>query len=83
MTDESGRPLVIQLSHGVFDADPVTLDGMAIRTVSPLALYQIRAGIVRAGGFGPPRPKDLLAQEALRARFFPTADPECLAPLVR
>jgi hypothetical protein len=29
-----------------------------------------------------PRPKDLLAHEALRARFFPSTDPESLTPLV-
>ena len=83
MTDDEGRPARIYLSDGVLDASLAMLDGVALRTVSPLALYQIRAGITIVGGFGPPRPKDLLAQEALRERFFPTADPESLMPLVR
>jgi hypothetical protein len=33
-----------------------------------------------AGGFGPPRPKDITSQEALRTRFFPDASLESLQP---
>ena len=78
--DQDGRLFRVDLSGGVFDYPVSDLDGIALRTVSPLALYQIRAGITMAGGFGPPRPKDVTSQEALRARFFPDASPESLQP---
>ena len=78
--DQDGRLFRVDLSDGVFDHPASDLDGIALRTVSPLALCQIRAGITMAGSFGPPRPKDVASQEALRARFFPDASPESLQP---
>ena len=48
--------------------------------MSPLALYQIRARVTAAGAFGPPRPKDVKAQEMLRAQFFPLDDPQTCKP---
>ena len=78
--DQDGRLFRVDLSDGVFDYPVSDLDGIAVRTVSPLALYQIRSGITMAGGFGPPRPKDVTSQEALRTRFFPDASPESLQP---
>ncbi|HWL90265.1 MAG TPA: hypothetical protein VNP90_02770 [Actinomycetota bacterium] len=78
--DREGRLLRIELSAGVFDHPSSELDEIALRTVSPLALYQIRAGITMAGGFGPPRPKDIATQEALRTRFFPDVAPESIQP---
>lgn len=78
--NQEGRLFRIDLSNGVFDHPLSDLDDITLRTVSPLALYQIRAGITMAGGFGPPRPKDVTSQEALRARFFPDASPESLQP---
>jgi hypothetical protein len=80
MLDADRRLVRIELSDGVFDHPMSTVDGVAVRTVSPLALYQIRAGITMAGGFGPPRPKDVTSQEALLTRFFPGASPESLQP---
>ena len=80
--DAGGRLIRIDLSDGVFDHPISTLDGVAVRTVSPLALYQIRAGITMAGGFGPPRPKDVTSQEALRIRFFHDASLESLQPML-
>jgi hypothetical protein len=80
MVDDEDRLLRVQLSEGVFDHPMSLLDGVPIRTVSPLALYQIRTGIEMAGGFGPLRPKDIAAQEGLHARFFPNATVESLRP---
>jgi hypothetical protein len=80
MVDREDRLLHVELSDGVFDHAPSSLDGVAVRTVSPLALYQIRAGIELAGGFGPMRPKDVAAQEALHERFFRDASAESLLP---
>jgi hypothetical protein len=78
--DRDGRLFRVDLSDGAFDHPVSDLDGIALRTVSPLALYQIRAGITMVGSFGPPRPKDVTSQEALRARFFPDASPDSLQP---
>ncbi|MGH2641625.1 MAG: hypothetical protein ACRDGO_07995 [Actinomycetota bacterium] len=78
--DHDGKLFRVDLSDGVFGHQEADLDGIAVRTVSPLALYQIRAGITMVGSFGPPRPKDVTSQEALRTRFFPDASPESLQP---
>ena len=78
--DSDGRLREIHLSSGVFDHPTATLDGIPVRTVSPLALYQIRAGLTTLGVFGPPRPKDIVSQAALRDRFFPDVPEETLAP---
>ncbi len=80
LPDQEGRLFRVDLSDGVFDYPSSALDGIALRTVSPLALYQIRAGITMVGSFGPPRPKDVTSQEALRARFFPGVSPGSLQP---
>jgi hypothetical protein len=80
--DPGGRILRVDLSDGVFDHPVSDLDGIALRTVSPLALYQIRAGITMAGGFGDPRPKDIASQEMLRSRFFPDTPVDSLQPVL-
>ena len=82
MTDADGRPVQIHLSPGTFEYPESTIDGVDVRTVSPLALYQIRAGVTAAGAFGPPRAKDVEAQEMLRARFFPLDDLRTLQPQI-
>jgi hypothetical protein len=46
------------------------IDGMPIRTVSPLALYQLREAFIRTGVFGPPRDKDRAAQARLRSELL-------------
>jgi hypothetical protein len=47
-----------------------SIDGVPIRTVSPLALYQIREAIIQTGVFGPPRDKDRSAQARLRQELL-------------
>ena len=80
--DQGGRIFRVELSEGVFDYPVSDLDGIAVRTVSPLALYQIRAGITMTGAFGHPRPKDITSQEALRSRFFPETPVNSLQPVL-
>ncbi len=82
MVEDTGGVVRVQLADGVFDHPAVALDGVEVRTVSPLAQYQIRSGIALAGGFGALRPKDILAQRELQERFFPGIDPEDLAPVL-
>jgi hypothetical protein len=82
MIDEHGGVVRVEMTTGIFDHPPSTIDGAEVRTVAPLAQHQIRAGIAAAGGFGPLRPKDVGAQRALEERFFPGVDPETLAPTI-
>src|SRR5262245_27422756 len=82
MVDAAGRIVRVFLTDDIFDHPPSTIDGVQVRTISPLAQYQIRAGIAATGGFGPLRPKDITAQEALRERFFPGVAPEDLEPSI-
>ena len=68
------------LSSNSFSLPLGLIDGVPIRTISPLALYQMRAAILRTGVFGPARPKDEAAQAQLRTRFFTNDPPEMLEP---
>ena len=47
-----------------------SIDGVPIRTVSPLALYQLREAFIHTGVFGPPRDKDRAAQARLRQELL-------------
>jgi hypothetical protein len=65
------------MPRGLFDWPPTIIDGVQIRTLSPLALIQIRAGVTATGVFGPPRPgKDEAHQSRLIEAFFPDAGDE-------
>ncbi|MFZ5886608.1 MAG: hypothetical protein ACOYYF_03985 [Chloroflexota bacterium] len=56
------------------------LEGLPVRTVSPLTLYQVRTAL--ADVFGGLRPKDRQIQAALRERFFAGLTDADLAPNV-
>jgi hypothetical protein len=56
------------------------LGTVAVRTMSPLALYQVR--VASADVFGGFRPKDVVTQAALKARFFPDVDDAALQPTI-
>ncbi len=43
----------VYLPADLFEFPPVEIEGIAIRTASPLALYQLRVGIALQGSFGP------------------------------
>ncbi|HXG76155.1 MAG TPA: hypothetical protein VNJ53_06265 [Gaiellaceae bacterium] len=58
------------------------LDGIAIPVVSPLALYQLRAGIAHMGSFGPLSDRQRGTLELLRARFFPERAESDLLPRI-
>lgn len=49
-------------------------------TLSPLALYQIRAGLGITRSFGGLRPKDIAAQRRLRTTFLADWAEEALRP---
>ena len=68
--DDTGDLCSIYLPVDSF-AHPVSLiEGTPIRTLSPLALYQIRAGLDITKSFGDLRPKDLVTQRRLKTAFF-------------
>jgi len=56
------------------------LEGVPVRTVSPLTLYQVRAALAEV--FGGLRPKDRSMQAALYDRFFVGLTADELAPKV-
>ncbi len=60
-----------------------SIDGVPIRTVSPLALYHLREAFIRTGAFGPPRDKDLAAQTRLRQELLVETQDDELNPRMR
>lgn len=82
MVDERDDVVRVELTDGIFGYALCMLDGIEVRTISPLAQFQIRAGIAMAGGFGPLRPKDVTAQRALQERFYPDTPIEDLSPTI-
>jgi hypothetical protein len=75
--------VAISLPRDLFDWAPTTIGGVTIRTLSPLALIQIRAGLTTTGVFGPPRPgRDKSRQTQLIETFFPSASEESLQPRI-
>jgi hypothetical protein len=72
----------VLLPPDMFEHPPAVIEGIQIRTVSPLALYQIRAGIARQGSFGPLSDRHLRTMERLRETFFPHHSDDDLEPLV-
>ncbi len=51
---------------GVYDE----IEGMSVRTDSPLALFHLRAAFILSGVFGPPRDRDIAIQAMLRDRLL-------------
>ena len=58
------------------------LDGVPIRTISPLALYQLRQAFISTGAFGPARDKDRAAQTRLRGQLLGNAAEADLSPRI-
>jgi hypothetical protein len=67
----------------LFGWPPTTIDGVVIHTLSPLTLFQLRAGATATGVFGPARPdKDIARQARLLEAFFPDTPPGSLEPRI-
>ena len=67
------------LPRDTFEHPPVELQGLAVRTASPLALYQLRIGIAAQGSFGPLSAQQRESARRLKERFCPrTADRDLL-----
>ncbi len=72
----------IYLPAGATDNPPIEVDGLEVRTVTPLALFHITAGLDATGSFGPLRPKDLTARAEFQRTLLADADPGILVPRV-
>jgi hypothetical protein len=71
----------LQLPEDLFDQPLVELEGIAIKPISPLALYQMRAGVAERNSFGPLSERHLLTLAQLRECFFPDrSEAELLPP---
>jgi hypothetical protein len=72
----------VQLPGDTFRHPPVELDGIAVRPISPRALYQLRLGIAARGSFGALTAKQLRSMRLLKERFFPDRTDDELMPRV-
>ena len=59
-----------------------TLEGIKIHTISPLALYQMRAAFAVTGSFGEMSPNAIATQELLRKTFLADQDEGKLMPKI-
>lgn len=71
-----------RLPPDTFSHPPVELDGVTVWPISPLALYQLRAGIAQWGAFGDLDEKQLRSMAELQRRFFPGRSDDELVPEV-
>ena len=68
--EEAPAGYQLRLPDDMFDHPAVELAGIALRPISPLALYQIRAGVAQRNSFGPLSERQRVTMAALRERFF-------------
>lgn len=82
-----GRPAPagyqFELPWDTYKHPSARLDGIAMRVISPLALYQLRSAIATKGSFGPLSARQQASLLKLRETFFPNAGDDELAPRIR
>jgi hypothetical protein len=71
-----------QLPPDTFAHPQIELDGVAVRTASPLALYQLRTGIASQGSFGALTAQQRESARRLKQRFFPLYPAMALDPCI-
>lgn len=74
------RPFRLYFPKDAFDYPYTEFDGFKIQTISPLALYQYKAGMHIYSTFGDYREKDRKSMRALKNNFFPDKNFVELAP---
>jgi len=74
-------PFRIYFDKNILHYPPTEFDGLELQTISPLGLYQFRAGFNRYRTFGDLRETDKTAMTALKSRFFPHQSDEELTPM--
>ena len=72
----------VSVPADLFAWPPTIVADVVIHTISPLALFQIRAGCMTTQAFGVPRDRDASRQQRLKARFFPDAAEATLQPVI-
>ncbi len=80
VADEVGERYNIYLPDDAFAYPATRIEGTPIQTLSPLALYQIRAGLDTTRTFGGLRPKDVAVQRRLRTVFLADRAEAALRP---
>jgi hypothetical protein len=70
----------IYLPPDTFKYPQTKFEDFEIKTISPLALYQIRTGLNVYKPFGDLRDKDITAMKALKNKFFPDINEKDLIP---
>lgn len=72
----------VYLPGDMLDQPQATIDGVRVRPVSPLTLYQMRIGIASQGSFGELGEKQLNSLKRLKDRFYPGKSDEELMPQI-
>ena len=78
--EEAPAGYQLRLPDDLFDHPVVELEGIALKPISPLALYQMRAGVAKRNSFGPLSERQRVTMAELRARFFPEVPDDDLLP---
>jgi hypothetical protein len=78
--EEAPAGYQLQLPDDLFDQPPMKLEGIEIKPISPLALYQMRAGVAERNSFGPLSERQLATLAQLRERFFSDRSEDELLP---
>ena len=79
--EEAPAGYQLRLPDDLFEHGLVELEGIRIKPIPPLALYQMRAGVAARNSFGPLSERHLATMAALRQRFFQDRpDDELLPP---
>ena len=78
--EEAPAGYQLRLPDDLFDHPVVELEGIALKPISPLALYQMRAGVAKRNSFGPLSERQRATMAELRARFFPEVPEDDLLP---
>jgi hypothetical protein len=73
----------VTLPEDVFEHPATTIDGITLQTVSPLALYQLRAVSAMTRSAGARLERDLRMKERLRGAFLRDVDEGRMAPKLR
>ena len=78
--DSQGRLFRVSLPSDVYEYPPTVIDGLTIHTISPLALYQMRAAFGSLRTFGDLRARDIEAQAQLLSTFLSDSEPDSWQP---
>ena len=78
--EEAPAGYQLRLPADLFEHPAVELEGIALRPIPPLALHQMRSGVVARNSFGPLSERHLATMAELRERFFPGLPEDDLLP---